>query len=1123
MRKIYKKIISTLLAILMASGAITALATPNVSIVKNADGTATANITGKDGIDKVAIAQYDNLGRLINMGISADGETSATTQDAFSWSPYNRTKILMFSDWDKVQAEEKAYRLGTRTLGNETFEIPHDLQLARGDNTLEVVAGEGNGGGTGLYFKNKEGSLTDTHASMNGARSVISDFVVYEVDIRLVSANTHAQIYIMGGDDPDGTESNNTILYITPNASAGATSTTVNLGANKNVSFAMNTGVWYTVSASVNYKDYVATYTVKQGDTTVATYTGELAGDFGYGEQDSKPAGLRVHTASRYWQPVTHEFYIDNMRVYEGTEPRSELNDIIYPIDPDTTQTVFESEDKQKAALSGTLSVHSRSGVAYNGTDKTELGFTPYTEKGEVYVPLGELTYVWGVNVTGITTDSKGYAKLSDIARALGKNLYIDTNAQYNNGMCVLADSFTYPADATDLQKLNDFLFYLRPTEEQIQWAYNESGAKGQHPRLLGTPTDFARVKEEYKKGTNATFMAWANGVISAANYLKQYPAGTQWFEEHFGYDYYGGRIGSPVTWSVRTAEVYGMAYHLTGDKTYTDRLYETLVSMGSFPNWNPNHHIDPARISLGFSIAYDWCYDAWTPEQREFIENAVYNKLFYEAAEGYKSVDAKMNNFATNDSNHNIATNGNIAVAAMAFMDAFPEECKYLLKNALRGTDCMMFRWGPDGSWYEGLGYWDFTMTFTINMLSSLESTFGTAFGLDKCDGLDSAAEFAIHSQTQNGVHNYCDTNITTETIKLYTPEMLWLGRKYGNTGVTQAVLKNNPDGFSVNDDFCSALLWYDTSVTSTDITLPLQSIYEADDVITMRNNWEQDGTSSYVGIRGGLANNGHGQLDGGSFIFEQGGVRWAIDLGAENYNVPNYWTTTYTKGQANRWAYWRSMAESHNTVVVDANPDYTGHSVSAYTEVALTDVSDDGVIATADMTSALTRTSSSATRGYFYTDNRESLVIRDEITFKDNTTHTVDWFMLTGNDDVVNTTERITVTVDNGTKSAILTDAKTGKKLKLEFVVTGGTAEISTADTRDVVAQLIADGFVYDTSGLGSTYQGNTEANRNRIKISVTGSGNVTITVKLTPVGLAGATPISDYNKAISSWSLN
>lgn len=1122
MRKIYKKILSILLAIVTVAGTLTAYANHGVSFVKSADGTATATITGKSGIDKIAIAQYDNLGRLINMGISADGETSATTMDNFSWSPHNRSKIIMFSDWDKMQTEEMAYRLGTRTLGNETFEIPHDLQLARGDNTLEVIEGEGNGGGSALYFKNKEGSLTDTHASMNGARSVISDFVVYEVDIRLVSANTHAQIYIMGGDDPDGAENNNTILYINPNASTGATSTTVNLGAKKDISFTMNTGVWYTVSASVNYKDYVATYTVKQGDTVVATYTGGLTDDFGYGEEDSKPAGLRVHTASRYWQPVTHEFYIDNMRVYEGTEPRSELNDLVYIIDPDTTQTVFENEDAQKAALSGRLAVHSRSGVAYNGESKTLLNFAPYTENGEVYVPLGELAYAWGVNITGVTTNSKGYAKLTDIATALGKNLYVDTKAQYNSGMCVLGDSFTYPTETEALQKLNDFLFYLRPTEEQIQSAYNESGAKGMHPRLLGNPGDFARIKAEYKKGTNAAFMAWARGVISSADYLKKYPAGTQWFEDHFGYDYYGGRIGSPVTWSVRAAAVYGMAYHLTGDRTYTDRLYEALVSMGSFPNWNPNHHLDPARISLGFSIAYDWCYDAWTPEQKEFIENTVYNKLLYEAAEGYKSADAKMNNFATDDSNHNIATNGNIAVAAMAFMDAFPEECKYILKNAIRGTDYMMYRWGPDGSWYEGLGYWDFTMTFTVNMLSSLESTFGTTFGLDKCDGLDSAAEFAINSQTQNGVHNYCDTNLTAETLKLYTPEMLWLGRKYKNAGVTQAVLKNNPEGFSVNDDFAYALLWYDTSVTSTDITLPLQAIYEADDVITMRNNWEQNETSSYVGIRGGLANNGHGQLDGGSFIFEQGGVRWAIDLGAENYNVPNYWRTTYTKGQANRWAYWRSMAESHNTVVVDADPNYTGHSVSAYTEVELKDAGDTGVIATADMTSALTRTASSATRGYFYTDNRESLVIRDEITLKDSKTHTVDWFMLTGEDDNDNITKLINVDVDKNTNSAVLTDVTTGKKLKLEFVVTGGTAEISTADTRDVVAQLISDGFVYDTSGLASTYQSNNESNRNRIKITVTGSGEVTITVKLTPVGLTGATPLSVYNKPISQWTL-
>lgn len=1127
MKNAIKRITAFTVMSAMLLTSVSAMSAPLINFVKNNDGTASVNVEGKTGVERVAISQYDDAGHLINFGISQLGSTSATTRSEYSWSPYYQTKITTFSDWSNLTSTDGSYRLGTRTLDIETFEEPHNLQLARYDNYLDVKSGEGNGGGSALYFKHTDGSQNESHASMNGARSLISDFVVYEVDLRLVKAKSHINIYIMGGDDPDGTDTDNSMLYVYPNEASGATTTTAKLGSGNPSRITLNTGVWYTLSASVNYKDEVAVYELKQGDNLVATYTGMLTDDFGYGDEESKPAGMRVHTANRYWThngSIGHEFYIDNMRIYEGTQPREteDLNDIIYLIDPNTTETVFESEDTEKTKLSGTYAVHSRSGVTYNGESKTLLESTPYTDNGVTYVPVDELAAAWGVNLSGVTKDSDGYASLSAVATALGKNVYYDTNTQYNNGMCVLANSFTYPTNATELQKLNDFLFYLRPTDEQIESAYSQSETKRQHPRIMGTPDDFARVREEYRKGTNPTFMAWANSVIGQANYMKNYPAGTSWFEDHFGYDYYGGRIGSPVTWSSQAAAVYAMAYQLTGNTVYTDRLYEALESMASFPNWNPNHHLDPARISLGFSIAYDWCYDVWTQEQRAFIEQAVYEKLFYEAAEGYKSVDAKMNNFAINTSNHNIATNGNIAVAAMAFMDAYPEECTYLLRNAIRGADIMMYRWGPDGSWYEGLGYWEFTMNFTTNMLSSLDSTFGTSFGLDKCDGLDTAAEFAINSQTQNGVHNYCDTNLTSTLMKLYTSEMLWLGKKYGNEGVTRAVLKQCPTGFPSIDDLAYSLLWYDTSVTSTNVTLPLDAIYEADDVITMRNNWEQDSTSSFVGIRGGETNNGHGQMDGGSFVFEQGGIRWAIDLGAENYNVPSYWDTTYRKGQANRWAYWRSMAESHNTVVVDQNADYTGHAVDSYTEVELIDANDLGAIAVADMSSVLSRTTTSAKRGYFYTDNRESLVIRDEITFKTGGSHTVDWFMLTGEDDHDGITKRINVAVDSATNSAILTDVSTNKKMKLEFVVTGGTAEITADDTADVVAELIDDGFVYDTSGFESTYQGNAESNRNRINIKVTGTGTVTITVKLTPVGAVGATPITNYTGAISSWSL-
>ena len=38
------------------------------------------------------------------------------------------------------------------------------------------------------------------------------------------------------------------------------------------------------------------------------------------------------------------------------------------------------------------------------------------------------------------------------------------------------------------------------------------------------------------------------------------------------------------------------------------------------------------------------------------------------------------------------------------------------------------------------------------------------------------------------------------------------------------------------------------------------------------------------------GLPN--HNDLDGGTFVFEAGGQRWAIDMASDNYSLKNYFT---------------------------------------------------------------------------------------------------------------------------------------------------------------------------------------------------------------------------------------
>ncbi len=73
---------------------------------------------------------------------------------------------------------------------------------------------------------------------------------------------------------------------------------------------------------------------------------------------------------------------------------------------------------------------------------------------------------------------------------------------------------------------------------------------------------------------------------------------------------------------------------------------------------------------------------------------------------------------------------------------------------------------------------------------------------------------------------------------------------------------------------------------------------------------------TPVYAGLHAGNNTANHGNLDTGTFLLDAGGVRWFVELGPDNYSLPNYFS-----GGANgdRWKYYRMRAEGQNTLVIN------------------------------------------------------------------------------------------------------------------------------------------------------------------------------------------------------------
>ena len=117
--------------------------------------------------------------------------------------------------------------------------------------------------------------------------------------------------------------------------------------------------------------------------------------------------------------------------------------------------------------------------------------------------------------------------------------------------------------------------------------------------------------------------------------------------------------------------------------------------------------------------------------------------------------------------------------------------------------------------------------------------------------------------------------------------------------------------------------------------------------------------------------------------------------------------------------------------------------HNPDAVAEINLVDYNKTSAIITADMSDVLDTYANEAERGFMLTDDRQSLVVRDEISLK-SISEPISWNLLMGgqyqfpkgNNSTVKINDIFTVTGDLG-NGLIITHNRTGRQMKLDFVI--------------------------------------------------------------------------------------
>jgi hypothetical protein len=181
--------------------------------------------------------------------------------------------------------------------------------------------------------------------------------------------------------------------------------------------------------------------------------------------------------------------------------------------------------------------------------------------------------------------------------------------------------------------------------------------------------------------------------------------------------------------------------------------------------------------------------------------------------------------------------------------------------------------------------------------------------------------------------------------------------------------------------------LLWFDERGNDpTKEKLPLDKYFRYVEVVTMRSAWN-DRNAIFVGFKAGDNKFNHSHLDIGTFVLDALGYRWAVDLGADNYNLPGYFGRQ-------RWSYYRLRAEGHNTLVINPSQE-PDQDPSAVAKIVRFVSSPDKSFAIADLTTAYVRHAEKVLRGVMLDKKRRFVLVQDELALKQP--GEIWWFMHT------------------------------------------------------------------------------------------------------------------------------
>lgn len=450
------------------------------------------------------------------------------------------------------------------------------------------------------------------------------------------------------------------------------------------------------------------------------------------------------------------------------------------------------------------------------------------------------------------------------------------------------------------------------------------------------------------------------------------------------------------------------MVYRIGKSPEILKRIDIELQAICNFEDWNPQHYLDVAEMSLAVALATDWTGEALPKSTLQLAKKSLIEKGILPS---YNEGGERMG-WINGSNNWNSVCHGGLIAASLAVADINPELAAKTIARALGKMPNSLKEYAPDGVYPEGPTYWEYGTSYSVIASNVLTSALGSDFGISASPGFMESANFRLQVTAPSGdFFNFADSG--NRYSGSGSVLLAWFAAKTGDGLYFDTSFFEKPE--NAGRYAGPGLVWLAQFKQKKTGELPLNWCGKGANPIAVFRGDKDDPAQFYLAAKGGKANLSHGNMDAGTFVFDLNGVRWVTDPGNQNYYLLNrigFKLSDHSQG-SERWTLLTKKNQGHSTItvnddrfLVNGQATITGFKDSGTPEVIL------------DMTPLYGDKLKSATRRFMKESNR-SVLIEDKFTIS-KSTQSIVWQLMT------------TADVEIVQGGAIL--RKDGKQLKLD-----------------------------------------------------------------------------------------